>query len=152
MSICFPYCIALSLICGHRFSSARKVAGLCFVEVGYMVGEIFNLGSGHGPCLYIYIYTATGAIKRRACVISFIYHSWTFYMTNFLSLSSKAVRRPLSWHAIQSPLFISMRRDWRPYAYRAFMFVRRVNLSHKNLVGTRTGMLVGGLCLYTVCL
>ena len=45
-----------------------------------------------------------------------------------------------------------MRRDRHPYAYRAFMLVRRVDLSHKNLVGTRAGMLVGGLCLYTVYL
>ena len=54
--------------------------------------------------------------------------------------------------SIQSPLFISMRRDRHPYAYGAFMLVRRVDLSHTNLVGTRVGMLVGGLCLYTVCL
>ena len=45
---------------------------------------------------------------------------------------------------LQSPLFISMRRDRHPYAYRAFMLVWRVDLSHTNLVGTRTGMLVGG--------
>ena len=30
------------------------------------------------------------------------------------------------------------------YAYRALMLVRRVDLSHTNLVGTRAGMLVGG--------
>ena len=54
--------------------------------------------------------------------------------------------------AIQSPLFISMRRDRRPYTYRAFILIRRVDLSHTNLVGTRAAMLVGGLCLYTVCL
>ena len=53
---------------------------------------------------------------------------------------------------LQSPLFISMRWDRHPYAYKTFMLVGRVDLSHINLVGTRAGMLVEGLCLYTVCL
>ena len=46
---------------------------------------------------------------------------------------------------IQSPHIISMRRDWHPYAYGAFMLVRRVDLSHINMFGTRADMLIGGL-------
>ena len=48
---------------------------------------------------------------------------------------------------VQSPLFISMHRDRHPYSYRAVMLVRGVDLSHTNLVGTRAGMLVGGVML-----
>ena len=37
-----------------------------------------------------------------------------------------------------------MRRDWHPYAYRAYRLVRRADLSHINLFGTRADMLIGG--------
>ena len=44
-----------------------------------------------------------------------------------------------------------MRQDRHLYAYRVFMLVKRVDLSHTKMVGTRAGMLVGGwLCSYTV--
>ena len=66
--------------------------------------------------------------------------------------SSQVCLLGLASSPVQSPLFISMRRDRHPYAYKTFMLVRRVDLSHTDLVGTRVGMLVGGLCSYAVCL
>ena len=72
--------------------------------------------------------------------------------TKILEKFSQSQNGAIKITCLQSPLFISMRRGRHPYAYKAFVLVGRVDLSHTNLVGTRAGMLVGGLCLYTVCL
>ena len=70
----------------------------------------------------------------------------------FIMLSKAQPERVRLDTPIQSTLFMSMRRDRHPHTYKAFIFVRRVDLSHTNLVRTRAGILVGGLCLYAVCL
>ena len=91
--------------------------------------------------------------ERRGAPFSFVY---SFVIASFFSghegVQYDWLGRSGQDFMVQSSLFISMHRNRHPYAYRAFILVRRVDLSHTNLVGSRAGMLVGGLCVHTVCL